>query len=168
VTAPRGAGSSGGQGLSSGARGALVIGSAVILGIIGLQILDDSGGPGTRTAVVADGSGTVTTQPASASTSTAVRKNAKVRVKVYNASGVQGTAQTMTDKLKALGYNMQPPANLSTKSSGTSVQCVEGFKAEATLLAIYGVGSPAVVQPYAKNPPAGASDADCIVIIGTA
>jgi len=168
MTGPGGAGSSGGQGLSSGARGAIVIGCAVLLGIIGLQILDDSGGRTTHVAVVAGGNGTVTTRPGSASTTTAVRKNAQVRVKVYNASGVQGTAQTMTDKLKALGYNMQPPASLSAKSSGTSVQCVEGFKAEGTLLAIYGVGSPAVVQPYAKNPPAGASDADCIVIIGSA
>jgi hypothetical protein len=168
MTAPRGAGSSRGQGPSSGARGAIVIGLAVVLGIVGLQILDDSGGRSGNTAVDAGNGGVNTTGAGSASTTLARRSNAQVRVKVYNASGVQGTAQTMTDKLKALGYNMQTPANLTAKGSGTAVECVEGFKTEATLLAIYGVGSPATVQPYAKNPPAGASDADCIVIIGTA
>ena len=92
----------------------------------------------------------------------------QIRVKVYNASGVQGTAQTMTDKLKAQGYNMQTPANLSSERSGTVVECVEGFQREGTLLAGYGIGNGATIQPYPNDPPEGASDADCIVIIGTA
>jgi len=168
VTAPRGAGTSGGQGLSSGARGAVVIGLAVVLGIVGLQILDDSGGRSTSAVVDTAAGGVNTTIGGSAATSSATRKNADVRVKVYNASGVQGTAQIMSDKLKALGYNVQPPANLSNKRSGTAVECVGGFKNEAILLALYGVSNGASVQPYAKNPPAGAGDADCIVIVGTA
>jgi hypothetical protein len=166
VTAPRRAGGpTRGQGVSAGARGAIVVGLAVIIGIVGLQILDDSG-PSTgdaqlTTTVPTSGTG-------SASTTTALRKPADVRVKVYNASGVQGTAQTLTDKLHTQGYNMQTPANLNSQRSGTVVECVDGFQREGTLLAGYGIGNGATIQPYPKDPPEGASDADCIVIIGTA
>ena len=145
-----------------------MIGLAVILGIVGLQILDDSG-PGNDDATISNPPGvTVGTEPDTATTTIALRPNAQVRVKVYNASGVQGTAQTMTDKLKALGYNMQAPANLKDLRAGTVVECIDGFKSEGTLLAGYGVANGATLQPYAKDPPEGASDADCIVIIGTA
>ena len=36
------------------------------------------------------------------------------------------------------------------------------------VLALYGVGNGATVASYPSDPPAGASDADCIVVIGTA
>jgi hypothetical protein len=166
VTAPRGGGSSRVPGASSGARGAVVVGLAVILGIVGLQILDDSG-PSTSVASV-----TSTTapngQPAASSTTSGVRPAAQVRVKVYNASGVQGRAQILSDHLRTAGYNMQTPANLSGQRAGTTVSCVDGFKREGTLLALYGVGNGAQVAAYPKDPPAGASEADCIVIIGSA
>ena len=78
------------------------------------------------------------------------------------------TAQTMTDKLHAKGYNMQAPANLDEERAGTIVQCVDGFQREGTLLAGYGIGNGAAIEPYPNDPPEGASDADCIVTIGTA
>jgi hypothetical protein len=173
VTAPRGnpAGPPRSSGISSAARGAIVVGLAVIIGIVGLQILDDSSpGSGSSDATVT----TVTTSTGTsagtspASTTSARRSNNEVKVKVYNASGVQGRAQILTDQLKALGYNTQLPANLSSERSGTVVECMKGFQAEGTLLALYGVGDGATLQPYPSNPPAGAGDADCLVIIGTA
>ena len=63
---------------------------------------------------------------------------------------------------------MQAPANLSSQRAGTVVECLKGFETEGTLLALYGVGGGARVQPYPSDPPVGASEADCIVIIGTA
>ncbi len=36
------------------------------------------------------------------------------------------------------------------------------------MLALYGVGNGATAQAYPSDPPEGASDADCIVVIGTA
>jgi hypothetical protein len=166
VTAPRGVGSSRVPGPSSGARGAIVVGLAVILGIVGLQILDDSG-PSTSVATVTSTTAP-TGQAGSPSTTSGVRPPAQVRVKVYNASGVQGRAQILTDQLKSAGYNMQTPANLSSQRAGTVVECVKGFKREGALLALYGVPNGAQPQPYPSDPPAGASDADCLVIIGTA
>jgi hypothetical protein len=163
VTAPRG-GPARSPGPSGGARGAVVIGLAVILGIVGLQILDDSNGSSNATSTTTPGvsaGGPTTTSKVS------LRPNNEVRVKVYNASGVQGRAQTLTDQLRGKGYNMQPPATLSDQRQGTVIECTDGFKNEATPLALYGVDNGSTVAPYPSSPPDGASDADCLVIIGT-
>ena len=64
---------------------------------------------------------------------------------------------------------MQAPANLSDERTGTVVQCRRGFEREGT--AARGLRRSATArpsQPYPDDPPEGASDADCIVIIGTA
>jgi LytR cell envelope-related transcriptional attenuator len=172
VTAPRGSGGPARpSGISAAARGAILVGLAVLLGIVGLQILDDSSpgsGSGDVTATtVTDSTGT-TTGSGPAGTTSARRPNREVKVKVYNASGVQGRAQILTDQLKALGYNMQAPATLSSERAGTVVECNNGLEAEGTLLALYGIGNGATAEPYPSNPPEGASEADCIVIIGTA
>jgi hypothetical protein len=148
--------------VSGGARGAIVIGLAVILGIVGLQILDDSDGGSNG------GASTVSTSPGSAGATTTapIRPNGEVRVKVYNSTGIQGKAQTLTDQLRAKGYNMQTPASLDKPRQGTVVECVPGFEREATTLALYGVDSGSTVEKYPDDPPEGASDADCIVVIG--
>jgi hypothetical protein len=168
VTAPRGGGPARSPGVSGGARGAIVIGLAVILGIVGLQILDDSGNGSHVTTGAAGSTGAATVTTGGSATTLALRANKDVRVKVYNASGVSGRAGTLTDQLRALGYNMQDPANLAQQRQGTIVECVSGFSREAAVLRLYGVGPSSTVEPYPSNPPAGASGADCIVIIGTA
>lgn len=164
MTAPRGGGPARSPGASGGARGAVVIGLAVILGIVGLQILDDSGDRATSSATVT----TIAESPNAGGTATtvALRGNNEVRVKVYNASGVQGVAQTLTDNLRAKGYNMQPAANLANQRQGTVVECVTGFDKEGSVLALYGVGNGAKAAAYPSDPPEGASEADCIVVIG--
>jgi LytR cell envelope-related transcriptional attenuator len=139
-----------------------VIGLAVILGIVGLQILDDSGGRSS------DATATTTPGTSGATTTAPLRGKNEVRVKVYNASGVQGKAQTLTDTLRTQGYNMQTPANLDKQRQGTVVECVAGFEREGTLLALYGVDAGSKTAPYPSDPPEGASEADCIVVIGTA
>jgi hypothetical protein len=140
------------------------MGLAVIIGIVGLQILDDSGRTSSSaTSTTSASVSTVTTRPGP-STTVAVRPSSQVRVKVYNASGVQGRAQTLTDQLRAKGYNMQVPANLSTPRQGTVAECRRGFEREGAAL-----GSALQVKDAAwpSSPPSGANDADCIVVIGT-
>jgi len=152
----------GSGGVSSTARGAILIGVLVIAGIVGLQILDDSG------ADMKLGDTTSTLGPAGASTSTtaATRQPSQVRVKVYNASGVDGQGGAMRDKLKSQGWDTTPAADTITPTrTGTAVQCVAGFENEAAALAT-GVGQGAVVETYPSNPPAGADQADCLVILG--
>jgi hypothetical protein len=74
----------------------------------------------------------------------------------------------LTDQLRANGYNMQAPANLDKQRQGTVVECVAGFEREGAVLALYGVDNGAKAAAYPSDPPEGASDADCLVIIGTA
>jgi LytR cell envelope-related transcriptional attenuator len=165
VTAPgtgRG-GRANGPGVPPAVRGAVLVGLAVILGVVGLQILDDSSS-GSGAGASGSGDGTATTSLPT--TTGPVRAPAQVRVKVYNASGVLGVAQTMTDTLKAQGYNVQTPDTLSDKTAGQSVKCRAGFEREATALAGV-IGNGATVQPFPSSPPTGADSADCLVIIGT-
>jgi hypothetical protein len=149
-------------GAPSAVRGAALIGLAVIVGVVGLQILDDSDSGSSSAA----GNSATTAAGAVTTTTIAVRPPAQVRVKVYNASGVLGVAQTATDTLKASGYNAQTPDTISTKRPGKVVQCRPGFDREANLLAV-AVGTGATVEPFPGSPPAGADTADCLVIIGT-
>ena len=154
MTAPRGR--AGGPGTSTGvppaARGAVIVGLAVIVGIIGLQVLDDSStsdGAAPATGV------TTPTTGASETTLPAARPQGEVRVKVYNASGVDGQAQATTDKLKSLGWVTLTPGDFGSTRTGTVVQCRSGFESDATVLAVYGVGrgsTPATVEPYPAEP----------------
>jgi hypothetical protein len=150
------------SGVPPTARGAVLIGILVIAGIVGLQILDDSGASNVKIAST-DSTTATTSDPSS--TTVALRQPSDVRVKVYNASGVDKQATVMTDKLKALGWATQEPDTISPTRDGTGVQCVAGFESEAASLAT-AVGQGAVVEPYPTTPPAGADQADCLVILG--
>ena len=155
--------------MPSAFRGAALIFVAVIVGIVGLQILDDSGnGSSDATVTTTAGSsvGTDGTTGSTATTTPELRPHNQVRVKVYNASGVQGKAQTLSDTLKTKGYNMQAPANLDKQRQGTVVECVRGFENEGKLLGFLDVPGGALYVSYPSDPPAGASDADCLVVIG--
>ncbi len=177
------------HGLPPAARGAALIGLLVIIGIIGLQVLDDSspsGGevtittlpgettlPGTATTLApSTTAATATTKAATATTKAPTattikqKKPADIKVMVYNASGVDGMAANMADKLKSVGYNVIGKDNITPERAGTTVSCRAGLDAEATELANKGVGSGATVTAFPANPPKGSDEADCIVILG--
>jgi hypothetical protein len=138
---------------------------AVILGVIGLQILDDSG-DGSSTANVTTTAGTTNPSAGGPTTTEAPpRVPADVRVKVYNASGVQGRAQTMTDTLRSKGYNMQAPATLDKQRQGTVIECRTGFERDGNVLAFLHVTGK--VEGFPSDPPEGADQADCLIILGT-
>jgi hypothetical protein len=143
-------------------KGAALIGLAVIVGVVGLQILDDTDSGSSNAA----GSSAVTAAGAVTTTTIAIRPPAQVRVKVYNASGTLGVAQNATDILKSKGYNTQTPDTIKTKRPGNAVQCRPGFTREANALGT-AVGTGTTVEPFPGSPPAGADTADCLVIIGT-
>lgn len=166
----------GGGGGFSAARGAALIAVAIILGVVLLNAIDDGndgpvgdGGPAssttstsTTTTTVATGTGTgsatsSTTKPASI-------PPAQVTVLVLNASGRDGVATTMTNSLKAKGYKTLLPNNLGSTRVGTVVYAKAGKTAACTALATLVPG--AKVQPM-PTPPPSATDADCIVIVGS-
>ena len=181
-------------GMPPAIRGAVLVGLLVIVGIIGLQVLDDSSPgstdvtattstvpgqttlPTSTTAAAATATtkpaATATTKPSTATTAKAAtattlktRKPADIKVVVFNASGVSQMAENMSNQLKAVGYNSSVGGNL-TERTGTIVQCKAGLEAEAAKLANDGVGKGASVTPYPAHPPTNAGDADCIVTLG--
>jgi hypothetical protein len=152
-----------GEALPSSLRGAVLVGLAVIVGIIGLQILDDSGGTASKASPASSSSTSTTGAPLPAPHP--VRSD--VKVKVYNASGVQNAGQSVSDKLKGYGYSTLPVANYATTQKGTVVQCRPGFEGDGAVIAFYGIGNGATTAPFPSSPPAASEDANCIVIVGT-
>lgn len=147
----------------SAVRGAGLIGLAVIVGIVLLQIVDDgTSGPSSG----GRGGGTPTTStPGETTASTAAgRDPSEVRVLVLNAGQAAGAAQNKANQLRTAGYNTLPASNTLPRT-GLAVQCAEGFDNEAAALAL-AVGEGAVTEPFPDEPPAEAENADCLVLLG--
>ncbi len=162
----------------SAARGALLIGVAVVIGIVLLQVIDNnSSGDVNPGGVVVSTTTTKAAVPASTTTATAakgttakgaVRPPGEIPVQVLNGSGKSGAAGTLTQKLKSSGYRVLAP-NDTSAVSGTTVYCTGGLDREASALAAAVGGSPPpTAQALANPPPSGAdSSASCIVVIGS-
>ncbi len=147
------------------ARGAALVGAAVVLGIVLVQIVNGTGVPSSG----AKGTGTTGTTSAVGGTTTttklAGRSPADVKTAVYNASGVSQAATTEANKLRGAGYAIVQTTNAATLQTGTTVACRSGFSVEAdTLAKVVVVGATVGVFP---NPvPANSNNADCIVTLG--
>ena len=120
----------------------------------------------TKGTTATKAASTATTLKAGTATTLKLKKPADVKVMVYNASGVQGMAANMSDKLKSVGYNVIGTDNITPTRTGTTVSCRAGLDTDATKLANDGVGSGATVTAFPANPPKGSDEADCIVILG--
>jgi hypothetical protein len=157
--------------------GALLIGVAVVIGIVLLQIGDNNdNGPastaGNKTTTTKKHASTTTTTSETTtptgSTTPDARPPAEVRVIVLNGGAEAGNAGDMTDALKLKGYTNIQPANDWTGHSqtGNSVTCREGFTREGTALAI-AVGEGTTTKfPYPDPPPPFSDVVDCVVVVG--
>lgn len=140
-------------------RGALLIGAAVVIGLLLLWkgVIADDGGTsqattGTTTTVTPGASSTVpggsttvkpgtpTTAPASTVAPAPVtRPPAQVAVLVANGSGTAGIAGRVTEKLKSLSYNGLTPANAASTPKST-IYYRTGYVEEAkAVAAIFGL-----------------------------
>jgi len=167
----------------SAGRGAVLVGIAVIAGLLVLATVRDAKSSGssadttttnapvvTTTPVPAtnlDGSpaattaGTTATTKAKKSTTTTVkggngaRSNDQVVVQVLNGSGIQNAATTRTNDLKARGYQTAPAGNAPAPQTGTTVQCKAGYEKDADKLVteLAAIGVTATVQPIANPLP---------------
>ena len=145
--------------LRTAARGAALIGVAVVIGIVLLQVVDKGGGSGGSTAAPPT-SGVST----SSTTKGGATKNpSQVRVLVLNGSGTAMAAATKANALRGLGYAIAGTGNAPVQT-GTTVACKPGFDQEAQARA-KAVGS-ATVAAFPNPPPTGAENADCIVTLG--
>jgi len=177
---PRGRGRSPRRNVAAtAARGAILIGLAVAIGLVLLQVVDDAGGGGgAASGGGGGGGGTVTTTaPADGSTTTTTaaapangtRPPSQVAVQVLNGSGVQGAANQRSNDLKAKGYQVLPAGNAPAPRTGTAVQCKKGYEKEAAaLVTVLGtLAIRATVEPYPNPAPVGPNaQANCLVILG--
>jgi hypothetical protein len=146
------------------ARGVLVVVIAALLGILILKNGFDSsasvntGGSGATTTTAAATSTTIAT------TTTTVNK-ASFTVLVANASGTQGAAGRLSDKMKADGFTMAAPVTATGKSDTTKVYYLSGYEAAAGSVASYlAVGAP---EPMPEpKPVADLGQAQVLVVEG--
>jgi len=145
--------------LRTAARGAVLIGVAVVIGIVLLQVVDEGGSIGGPPS----SSGTRTTSTTGAN----ARPPQEVHVQVLNASGLPGDAMTTANTLKGLGYQIVGTGNSAATQTGTTVTCRAGYGEEAKALAsaVAPTGGATVVD-FPPTPPAGAETANCIVVKG--
>lgn len=165
------------------AKGALLIGLAVVIGIVLLQQVDNgkkSSTPVATTATTAKPKTTTTVQRAATTTTPTTAPLAppktpdQLRVIVLNGGAPAGTAKDMSDNtLKPAGYtNQATPNNWSGHTQqGNSVICDAGLDREAAALATaVGSGTAVPVQPMPSPPPPfgdGPPKVDCFVIVGS-
>ena len=169
-----GIGGRGGSGVNSAVRGAGLVGLAVVLGIVLLQVIDK--GPAGNGATAAHKSQATTTptptsaaapassQPATTAKAGNAKPRAEVRVLVFNAGAASGAAGNMTNKPRSLGYQLAPPANTNARK-GTAVQCTQGLDKEAAQLQ-GDVGAGTTVEPFANPALPGTENVNCVVLVG--
>jgi hypothetical protein len=156
----------------SAARGALLVGLAVIIGIVLLQVIDDgTTGPIGDGGAAATGATTTTTAASGTSDATttttsggAVKPPAEVPVLVQNGSGRPGAARAQTDALKAKGYQTLTPSDAPSRT-GTVVYYKPGLERECTSVATAVGGNPKV-EAIPSPAPTGSENASCVVILG--
>jgi hypothetical protein len=156
--------------LGAFARGTGLVAVALLIGVVLLQWSDAStdaaaGGQsppiGTPVAPPETSTTTASTAPAGP------RAPADLAVLVLNGSGKNQQAGPMSDRLKVVGYRTLTPGNASRRPD-TVVLCKPGLDQEATAL-VAATGIPAtagVLDEAAVAGMEGASEADCVVIIG--
>jgi len=122
-------------------RGLLLIGVAIVLGVVLLQLVDDGSGSkqqtsatSTTTAAVAES--TTTTAKNTTGTTRPLTATNQLSVLVLNGTGQTGVAKSVADKLGAapLSYKMQTSGN-ADKVTGTTVYYTGDLAAEAAALA---------------------------------
>jgi hypothetical protein len=148
--------------LRTAARGAGLIGLAVVIGIVLLQVVDNgsSGGGGvTPPSAATGGGGTTSTTKGSIG-----RQPQEINVFVQNGSGLAGAAATKSNELRGLGYKIAGTGN-APEQTGNTVACASGYDKEATQLSQVITGT---VSTFPTSPPAGAEAANCIVTVGKA
>jgi hypothetical protein len=168
--------------LRTAARGAVLVGVAIVVGAILLKVVDKGSPSPTGAATVPVVTSTTlagqtplttakaTTATTKAGSTTTVKAGSErpasaVRVWVYNGSGTSGAALNMMNKLAGLGYAKAGTGNATANQTGNTVQCKTGFDKEAATLAKR-VGGTTTVAAFPSSPSADLVNTDCVVTVG--
>jgi hypothetical protein len=162
---------------SQTAKGAVLVGLAVVLGIVLLQIVDPGkAGPvaarttSTTAAVTTTTTKKTTTTKTSTTTKagTAAKTPAQIHLLVLNAGAPSGSAKSVSGTLKTRGYtNQGTPGNDPNHHSVSEVLCKAGLTREGTALAVL-LGKGATHTTIGNPAPPGSAGFDCVVLIGAA
>jgi hypothetical protein len=155
--------------------GAALIGVAVIIGIVLLQIGDDNatlpGGAASPTKKTT--TTTTTTKPTGGTTNTSgnttpPRSPSQVHIIVLNGGAASGEAAHTSQLLKLAGYTNIDDANTWTghKQAGNTVYCRAGLQREGAALATHVPGTK-LSLPYPTPAPPFTDGTDCVVIVGS-
>jgi hypothetical protein len=158
---------------SAAAKGALLIGLAVVIGIVLLQTIDtgDSGSNGSSGNGATTSTTTDTTEPGGSTTSTtaqaAPKEPAQLKVIVLNGGAAAGEAGRTSDAIRLVGYTNQDTANTWSghTQTGDTVHCMPGLDREAAALAV-SVGEGATVAAWPDPAPPFTEGVDCVVVVG--
>ena len=155
-------------------RGALLIGGAVIVGVVLLgkgfesgAVSSDSSTPAEEEAAN-DQNGDDDDETTSTSSATpTTHAAAEVRVIVLNAGGPGGSAATTRTTLAAAGYTTVPEGNSDPDVAASVVYYTPGFEADAAAVGA-AVGITAAPQPMPATPPQNvpAGQVDVAVMLG--
>jgi len=162
---------------AAAAKGAALIGLAVIVGVFLLQRADtgNAGSAGstapkkhpTRTSTtVKHPRGTTTTS--STVPSAPPKSPDQLHLIVLNGGAPTGAAAQLRSKLQQVGYTNQAPAGTWTghHQTGTTILCKAGFAREAVALSQQNALRNATVPAFPNPPPPSSSDVDCVVVVG--
>lgn len=161
--------------------GAVLIGVAVVIGIVLLQIGDrNDNGPASATKNTQPKT-TTTTRPKTGKigkTGTTVRQGvttvqrspSAVSLIVLNGGAAAGKAGGMTDALARKGYTNHGKATdwPGHRQTGNSVYCRAGLNREGAALAVVVGRSAKLHIPYPADGPPNSSSYDCVVVVGAA
>jgi hypothetical protein len=153
-----------------------LIALAVAIGIVLLQISDDStqqadaprraaSHAGQQRPEPSGAAGAAGTSSTTTSTTVGARAPDEVTVLVLNASGRSNQARPMSERLRVVGYKTLEPGN-APKRPKTSVLCREAFKKDAAALASATGLSAETGELSSKTDLPGIDGADCVVVIG--
>ena len=159
---------------ASPVRGVVLVAVAVVIGFFVLRALDDTGAgpadvatsPGATEPAAEGGEGGGDPAPDTTAAPEA-RPPSEVVVLVANASGVQGAAGAQSAELQGGGYQVAPETNAPNQVQTTQILPVEGWEAEAAVLAAM-IGAPEdAVQAMPDPPPVeDLAGANVLVLLG--
>jgi hypothetical protein len=159
---------------SAAAKGAALIGLAVIVGVFLLQRVDTSnaGSPSTAGTTVKTTTTVKNTQPATTTSTvpaTPTKTNDQLKVLVLNGGAPTGAAALLRTKLQQAGYTNQPQASTWTghTQTGKTVMCKTGLAREAVALSVQTALQGAKVVNFATPPPPSSEGVDCVVVVGS-
>jgi hypothetical protein len=160
---------------AAAAKGAALIGLAVIVGVFLLQRVDTStAGSSTTSAKPAKTTTTLQGPPKTTTTvttlpATPAKTPDQLKVLVLNGGAPTGAAKSLRTTLLQVGYTNQPQASTWTghRQSGKTLMCRAGLDREKVALSQQTALQGAKVVAFPTPAPPFSDGVDCVIVVGS-